>query len=77
MAQKLQLPVDTDILRLKISKDLESRHRADIEQKIHENERLSDQYYEGKRQLDILRTQYENFKYESAKDLQDAKDRFK
>ena len=40
MAQKLTLPVDTDILRMKIQKDLESRHRIDIEQKLSENERL-------------------------------------
>ena len=31
MAQKLTLPVDTDILRMKIQKDLEARHRIDIE----------------------------------------------
>ncbi len=34
MAQKLQLPVDTDILRMKIQKDLEARHRVEIEQRI-------------------------------------------
>jgi chromosome segregation ATPase len=56
MAQKLTLPVDTDILRMKIQKDLEARHRVDIETKVQENERLSDQFYECKRQLDILRT---------------------
>jgi hypothetical protein len=31
MAQKLTLPIDTDILRMKIQKDLESRHRIEIE----------------------------------------------
>jgi hypothetical protein len=56
MAQKLTLPVDTDILRMKIQKGLEARHRVDIETKVQENERLSDQFYECKRQLDILRT---------------------
>lgn len=49
MAQKLSLPVDTDILRMKIQKDLEARHRIDLEQKINENERLADQFYESKR----------------------------
>jgi hypothetical protein len=34
MAQKLTLPVDTDILRMKIQKDLEARHRIDIETKV-------------------------------------------
>lgn len=64
MAQKLSLPVDTDILRMKIQKDLEARHRIDLEQKVNENERLADQFYETKRQLDILRTQFEAAKYE-------------
>ena len=31
MAQKLQLPIDTDILRMKIQKDLEARHRIEVE----------------------------------------------
>lgn len=69
MAQKLQLPVDTDILRMKIQKDVESRHRMDMEQKIQENERLQDETYETKRNLDIIRTQYEASKYEGEKDL--------
>ena len=77
MAQKLTLPVDTDILRMKIQKDLEARHRIDIDTKVQENERLSDQFYEAKRQLDIFRTQLESQKYEHEKDIQDSKDRFK
>jgi len=40
MAQKMSVPVDTDILRMKIQKDLESRHRIDLETKMAENERL-------------------------------------
>lgn len=36
MAQKLQLPIDTDILRMKIQKDLESKHKIEIEEKIRE-----------------------------------------
>ena len=42
MVQKQQLPIDTDILRMKISKELESRHRVEIEQKLHDIERLQD-----------------------------------
>ena len=37
MAQKLALPIDTDILRMKIQKDLEARHRIEVEEKIGEN----------------------------------------
>jgi hypothetical protein len=49
LSKKLCLPVDTDILRMKIQKELEARHRTDLEQKMQENERLSDQFYESKR----------------------------
>ena len=28
---KLALPVDTDILRMKIAKDMEARHKIDLE----------------------------------------------
>ena len=77
MAQKLSLPVDTDILRMKIQKDIESRHRIDMDTKIQENERLSDQFYESKRQLDILKTQHELMKFEHEKDINDTKERFR
>ena len=77
MAQKLALPIDTDILRMKIQKDLEARHRIEVEEKIGENEKLMDQFYEGKRQLDILRTQFEAQKYEHEKETNDVKDRYK
>ena len=40
MAQKMQLPVDVDILRIKIQKEIEQKHRVDLEQKINDNERL-------------------------------------
>lgn len=50
------LPVDTDILRMKIQKDIEQRHRAEMETKHAEIERLSEQFYDAKRQLDISKT---------------------
>ena len=33
MHSKLALPVDTDILRMKIAKDMEARHRLELEAK--------------------------------------------
>ena len=33
MANKMSLPIDADILRMKIQKDMESRHRVELEQK--------------------------------------------
>lgn len=71
------LPIDTDILRMKIQKDIEARHRLEMDQKQAEVERLSENYYESKRQLDILRTQHENLKYENEKELGDIKERNK
>ena len=31
MQQKMTLPIDTDILRMKIQKDIEGRHRIEME----------------------------------------------
>ena len=56
MAQRIAVPVDTDIVRMKIQKDLEARHRVELETKAQENERLTDQYYDAKRQLDLVKT---------------------
>ena len=49
MANKMTLPIDTDIMRMKIQKDIEGRHRIEIEQKQHELERVGEQFYEAKR----------------------------
>lgn len=46
MHAKMALPVDTDILRMKIAKDMEQRHRLELEAKHSETERLSEQFYE-------------------------------
>jgi len=54
------LPIDTDILRLRIQKDLENRFRLEIETRTQELERMTDAYYECKRQLDIFKTSLEN-----------------
>ena len=77
MAQKLQLPIDTDILRMKIQRDLEAKHRIEVEDKTQECERAQDQLFEAKRQLDILRCQLDSHKYEAEKELQDNKDKYK
>ena len=33
MANKMSLPIDTDIMRMKIQKDIEARHRIELDQK--------------------------------------------
>ena len=60
LSQKMVLPIDTDILRLRIQKDLENRFRLEIETRTQELERMTDAYYECKRQLDIFKTSLEN-----------------
>ena len=46
MQAKMALPVDTDILRMKLAKDMEARHRLDLETKQSECDRLADNFYE-------------------------------
>lgn len=77
LANKVHLPVDADMLRLKIQKDLEARHRGDLELKSQEIERLQDQYYEAKRQLEVAKTQLETSRHESEKEFTELKDRMK
>lgn len=75
MANKMTLPIDTDIMRMKIQKDIEGRHRVEIEQKQHELERIGEQFYEAKRQLEIVKTQLETQRHEYEKDVTDMKER--
>ena len=77
MQNKMSLPVDTDILRMKLSKDMEARHRLEVETKQQECDRLADQYYEQKRQNEVLKAQIEAVKSEAEKEIRDLKDRHK
>lgn len=77
LANKVHIPADPDMLRLKIQKDLEARHRNDLELKSQEIERLQDQYYETKRQFEVAKTQLETSRFESEKELSEMKDRTK
>jgi hypothetical protein len=43
------LPIDTDILRMRVTKDIEARFRLDIETKTLELEKMTEAYYETKR----------------------------
>lgn len=59
MANKMSLPIDTDIMRMKIQKDIEARHRVEIDHKQQEVDKISEQFYEVKRQLDVVNVQLE------------------
>ena len=49
MANKMTLPIDTDIMRMKIQKDIEARHRVEVDSKQQEIDRLSEHFYEVNR----------------------------
>ena len=73
MQQRMTLPVDSDVMRMKIAKDMEMRHRMDMDAKQEEQERVQEQYYEAKRQLEVVKAQVESLKYEHEKELSDNK----
>ena len=75
MHNKMALPVDTDILRMKIAKDMEARHRIELESKQQEVDRLAEQYYEARRHNEVLKAQIESIKSESEKEVKDLKDK--
>jgi uncharacterized membrane protein len=75
MHNKMSLPVDTDILRMKVAKDMESRHRVEIEAKQQEVDRLAEQYYEARRHNEVLKAQIESVKAESEKEIKDLKEK--
>jgi hypothetical protein len=56
IASKMILPIDSDILRMRVTKDVEARFRVELETKTLELERMSDCFYDSKRQLEILKT---------------------
>ena len=77
IAQKMVLPIDTDILRMRVTKDIEARFRLEIETKTMELEKMTEAYYETKRQFEIVKTSMENQKYESEKIVQELRDKHK
>ena len=77
MAQKMQLPIDTDILRMRLAKDLEAKYRFELESKMQQLERTTDSLYETKRQLELVKTAYETSKIENERFIVDLRQRFK
>ena len=49
MAAKMVLPVDAEILRMRIQKDLEAKFRFELESRTQELERTSDSLFESRR----------------------------
>ena len=70
------MPVDQDILRMRIQKDLENKYRLGIDTKVNELDKLSESYYETKRLYELQKTQLESYKIENEKVISDIKRRF-
>ena len=70
LTQKMQLPVDQDILRMRIQKDLEMKYRSELDAKTTELETAQGSLYETKRQLEVARTQVESGRHEYDRALQ-------
>ncbi len=77
LASKIQLPIDTDILKMRIAKDIEAKYRFELQSKCQQLENTTDSLFEAKRQLELLRAAHESLKLDSEKQLQDLKRRNK
>jgi hypothetical protein len=71
------VPMDTEMLRIKLLKEIETPHRITLESKQNEIEKLAENLYEIRRQHDILKTQFENNKFEYERELNDLRERQK
>lgn len=45
----MSLPIDADILRMRVQKDIEGKFRIELESKAMELDKMADAYYECKR----------------------------
>ena len=71
----MTLPVDQDILRMRIQKDLEQKYRFELDSKTMELDKVSENYFEIKRMHEISKTNLENQKIEMEKVVDDMKRR--
>lgn len=62
---------------MRVTKDIEARFRLDIETKTLEVEKMTEAYYETKRQFELVKTSMENHKYESEKIIQEMREKHK
>jgi|TARA_B110000285_G_C15088646_1_gene597713 hypothetical protein len=64
---KMALPIDQDILRMRIQKDLEAKYRFDLDSKSMELDKISESYFETKRHYELTKTNLESCKIEFEK----------
>lgn len=72
----MQLPVDQDILKMRIQKDLENKYRFELDAKNGELDKVSENYFEAKRVSEILKANVEGLKLEHERGMQDNKKRY-
>lgn len=75
LTQKMQLPVDQDILRMRIQKDLENKYRFELDSKAMELDKVSESYFETKRLYEVVKTDLESSKLEHEKVVTDMRRR--
>ena len=73
--QQVVKKINFIVLQMKIQKDVEGRHRIELDAKQQEVDRLGEQYYESKRQLDVLKMQLDTQRHEFEKELAEVKDK--
>lgn len=71
----MQLPVDQDILRMRIQKDLENKYRFELDSKAMELDKVSESYFETKRLHEVVKTDLESCKLEHEKVVSDMRRR--
>lgn len=74
---KMQLPVDQDILRMRIQKDLENKYRFEIDSKTQELDRVTENYFEVKRLHELAKTTIDSMKIDTEKMVNETKKRFR
>jgi len=67
--------IDPDIMRLKLKKDIEAPLRAEIEVKDKENSRLLEKTSSLKWQLELIKTEFEQYRFDKEKELVGLKER--
>jgi hypothetical protein len=72
----MHLPVDQDILKMKIQKDLENKYRFELDSKTVEIDKLSESYFEVKRLHELSKNTIDSLKIEADKTLSDVKKRY-
>jgi hypothetical protein len=75
--EKMTLPIDNEIIKMRVQKDIDGRYRMELETRALELERMTDAYYDVKRQLEIFKTSLENQRYETEKIVEELRDKSK